>query len=99
LSGTAGALSASITNPLDMSKLRIQVQRAQKASNSQVELYFGYKNMFHGIYLIWKNEGFLSLYKGTFTRVMMYGPQTAVAMSLTEYFKRTLYDFNNKIIA
>ena len=26
--------------------------------------YFGYKNMIHGIYLLYKNEGFYSFFRG-----------------------------------
>jgi hypothetical protein len=64
ISAISGALASFITNPLDMAKLRMQVQRGERAmSNSNVGI-FNYKNMFHGMYLIWKTEGFLSLYKG-----------------------------------
>ena len=52
-----------------MAKLRMQIQRGERslsgnATRSLSEGRFGYKNMFHGIYLILKNEGFLALYKG-----------------------------------
>ena len=58
-----------ITSPLDMAKLRMQIQRGERAlSNDKTASLsqgrFGYKNLFHGIYLIYTKEGFLALYKG-----------------------------------
>ena len=51
---------------------------------------FGYNNMFHGIYLILKNEGFLALYKGGFTRCLYHTPYTAVTMSLLESIRGSM---------
>ena len=45
----------------------MQVQRAQKSTGDIQNIksgYFGYRNVFHGIYLISKREGFYSLWKG-----------------------------------
>lgn len=69
LSTLSSSLATFITSPLDMAKLRMQIQRGERAlkgtpSASLSEGRFGYKNMFHGIYLILKNEGFFALYKG-----------------------------------
>lgn len=70
LSGASGALAGTLTNPLDMVKLRMQVQRAEKAAEraagtNTLETRFGYKNVFHGVYKVYTTEGFLSLFKGT----------------------------------
>jgi Mitochondrial carrier protein. len=66
LSTAATASAGLITNCLDMSKLRMQVQRAEKAAGGDVQpARFGYKNVFHGVYMIYHREGFLSLFKGT----------------------------------
>ena len=69
LSGLSGAVAGTITNPLDMAKLRMQIQRAERATGTaeNFEGRFGYKNMFHGIQLIYKNEGIPSLFKGSIT--------------------------------
>ena len=64
LSAISGALASMITNPLDMTKLRMQVQRGENAMNANKTGLFNYKNIFHGMYYIGKTEGFLSLYKG-----------------------------------
>ena len=50
-----------------MAKLRMQVQRGEKAieqGNSASIGRFGYRNIFHGVRSIVQNEGFLSLFKG-----------------------------------
>lgn len=72
----------------------MQIQRADKSARGgnvrMEETYFGYRNMFHGIYLIWKKEGFLALYRGSMLRVMLSAPLTTLSMTFTEVFKRKL---------
>jgi len=46
--------------------------------------------MFHGVYLIYKNEGFYSLYKGSFARCAYHVPYTAITMSLHEKIRSNL---------
>lgn len=46
--------------------------------------------MFHGVYLIYKNEGPLALYKGSFARIAMFTPSTAISMGLTETIRSYL---------
>lgn len=52
-----------------MVKLRMQIQRGERSLSGNTnraleEGRFGYKNIFHGLHLIVKREGFLALYKG-----------------------------------
>ncbi len=63
----------------------MQIQRADVANTGgKLEnSIFGYKNIFHGLYLVLKTEGFLSLYKGAFLRVCFSVPMTTITMSLT----------------
>mmetsp|Transcript_7357 Transcript_7357/g.13632 ORF Transcript_7357/g.13632 Transcript_7357/m.13632 type:complete len:301 (-) Transcript_7357:5235-6137(-) len=79
---SAGSLASWITNPLDMAKLRMQVARA----SSENEI-FKYKNMMHGVYTIYKTEGFKALFQGSVARIAFHTPNTAIAMSLLEYFR------------
>jgi len=75
---------------LDMAKLRMQVQRAEKASGnlaSDAPGRYGYRNVFHGFQSILQNEGFLSLFKGAFSRILYHTPSTAITMSLFETSK------------
>ena len=89
-SASAGAFAGWITTPLEMVKLRMQIQRADVGikGGSLENSIFGYKNAFHGLYLITKNEGFLSLYKGALLRVCFSVPMTTLSLSLTELFKQ-----------
>ena len=66
LAGAAGFFASVLTNPLDIAKVRMQVQRAEGyvTGKSGEHARFGYKNVFHGVYSIAQNEGFLSLFKG-----------------------------------
>lgn len=51
---------------------------------------YGYKNIFHGLYLVFKNEGFLALYKGAGLRVLTSIPAYTISMSLTEAFRNII---------
>jgi len=82
----AGAGASLITNPLDMAKLRMQVQRAGKEGGGDVTQFY-YKNMFHGVYRISKEEGVLALFNGSLARIMFHIPMVAISMSLLEYVK------------
>ena len=60
------------------------------------DTYFGYRNMFHGIYLIWKNEGLLALYRGSMLRVILNAPMTTLSMTFTEIFKERIRQARSK---
>jgi Mitochondrial carrier protein len=69
VSASSSTIAAFLTSPLDMAKLRMQIQRGERAVSGETgrpleKGTFGYRNMFHGIYLIYSKEGFLALYKG-----------------------------------
>ena len=55
-SSGAGALSGFFTTPLEMVKLRMQIQRADSALKgvSLENTLYGYKNIFHGLYVAYK---------------------------------------------
>jgi len=83
-SALAGALASFITNPLDLVKLRMQVQRAGgnvKLSDSI------YKNMFQGVALVYSNEGFKGLFSGSIARISHATPTTAISMCFLETVK------------
>lgn len=56
-SAGASAFAGYITNPLEMVKMRMQIQRADRAmkGGSLEQTYYGYRNIFHGLYLVAKN--------------------------------------------
>lgn len=77
-----------------MVKLRMQIQRADVAQSGGKlqDSIFGYRNIFHGLWLLYKNEGFYSLYKGAVLRVCYVVPITSLSMSLNEKFKQQLLE-------
>lgn len=66
---TAGAAACFLTNPLDMAKLRMQVQRAGKVGGGAVSEQY-YKHMIDGVYKIYRDEGFSKLFTGCLARIM-----------------------------
>jgi len=52
----ASAISGYITTPLEMVKLRMQIQRADSAIKGVAleQTLYGYRNIFHGLYLVYK---------------------------------------------
>ena len=63
----------------------MQVQRADVANHGGTleQSAFGYRNAFHGLSLILKNEGFYELYKGGLMRICYTIPVVTVTFSLT----------------
>jgi hypothetical protein len=72
-----------------MVKLRMQIQRADKArkGGSFEETLYGYRNIFHGLATAYKKEGFLALYKGAGLRVLFTIPMFSLSIGLAEYFR------------
>ncbi len=82
----AGALASTITNPLDMAKLRLQVQRVgSEGGGARNEFY--YKNIFDGMYKIGRDEGVRALFNGSFARILFHVPNVAISMGCVEVIK------------
>ncbi|KAI9034641.1 mitochondrial carrier family [Hyaloraphidium curvatum] len=92
----AGGLASWLTNPLDMVKLRLQVQRGE-ASEVKGGLGFKYRGMADGLKAIVTNEGFRGLWKGSGARVVFSAAMATASMSLFERCKnwvKTLLNTN-----
>jgi hypothetical protein len=76
----AGALAALITNPLDMAKLRLQIQRAK----GDFGPYTSFPRSFETIV---KVEGWSALWKGAGMRMAFHAPSTAISITLFEEMK------------
>ena len=73
-SSLAGGLASFLTSPLDLAKLRLQVDRSKARpagmSAFQASEYFTYSSFFDVIKKTFVNEGgFRGLYRGAFARV------------------------------
>jgi hypothetical protein len=92
----ASTIAGFITNPLDLAKLRMQIQRADRASRggnvAMTDTIFGYRNMFHGIYTIARKEGILALFRGSLIRVCFTAPNTTISLVAMEYFKQKIQE-------
>jgi hypothetical protein len=77
---SAGGIASALTNPLDIVKLRMQVQRAGN-------LDFGYRGFSHGLKTMLREEGVRALFRGAGTRVLFHAPTTALTMTLFESCK------------
>eukprot|EP00475_Leptophrys_vorax_P022000 TRINITY_DN29913_c0_g1_i3.p3 TRINITY_DN29913_c0_g1~~TRINITY_DN29913_c0_g1_i3.p3 ORF type:complete len:151 (+),score=46.58 TRINITY_DN29913_c0_g1_i3:681-1133(+) len=93
----AGAIASFLTNPLDMAKLRIQVERAKAAAaaaspgasaSAAGEGVFNYPNIFKGVSLIHQNEGWKGLFKGVGARIAFASPAAALTLTFYEEFKQ-----------
>jgi len=83
----AGAGASFLTNPLDLVKLRLQVQRGSKSSNSTNSNAFEYRHMMDGLVQIFKKEGVFALWNGSLARMCTHFPTVAIAMSVIEATK------------
>ncbi|UJR33405.1 hypothetical protein I4U23_020851 [Adineta vaga] len=86
----AGTITSACVNPLDVVKTRIQTQHiytSSKTSSSPVM----YKNTFHGLACLWREEGVHGLFRGILPKLMSRGPLSAVSAIVFElvlYYSR-----------
>lgn len=83
----AGGAAALCTAPLDLVKVRMQVQRGSLSGSSYANTWVGLKHIF-------QKEGIRGLFLGAGSRVWFAVPNTAITMSVMEYVKR-LIDSNS----
>lgn len=73
-SSGAGALASFLTSPLDMAKLRLQVQRGQQAALSEQQSYRGIVDCLMQAYRL---DGVRGLFRGASARVLHFVPATS----------------------
>lgn len=98
MSSTAGLIASVVTNPLDVVKVRMQVQRAELAPGQRLEQgRFNYRNAFHGLGLLFKGEGVIGLFKGVVGRILFGASTSALHLSLNDFVKyRLLKNFDGR---
>ena len=82
----AGSAASLMTNPLDMGKLRLQVQRVGAAKGGDAKSFY-YRHLADAIYKIGRDEGIRSLFNGSLARIMYHVPMTAISMAILEQVK------------
>ena len=93
-SAGAGSIAAWLSSPLDMIKLRIQVQRqAQSAAAEGAEGFsFGYRGVVDGLATVFREEGARALWRGAGTRMCFTVPNMSISMVAFEWCKRQFGD-------
>jgi hypothetical protein len=91
-SSGAGALASWLTSPLDMAKLRLQVQRGQQAattkgsSNNQTTV-LQHRSMLDCLRSAYREGGVNGLFRGAGARVIHFVPATTITMTGYEKFR------------
>lgn len=84
-SASAGALASWLTNPLDLAKLRLQVDRMGGRSTAG-----GADSTLGMLRLVYRHSGVQGLYRGAFARVLFHAPSTAVTIVAFDEAKKVL---------
>ena len=89
LGGTAGAISKTVSAPLERVKLLLQTQHSnpQLANNN----YRGFANCFARVY---REEGVVAYWRGNWANVMRYFPTTALNFALKDGINRHFNSFD-----
>lgn len=81
-SSSAGAIASWLTSPLDMAKLRMQIQRGAQSSSSPTEIT--YRGFIHCLQMTLKQQGIPGLFRGAGARVLHFVPSMTIVMTAYE---------------
>ncbi|OQR92131.1 inorganic diphosphatase [Achlya hypogyna] len=87
---SASAAAAFLTNPLDLVKLRLQVERFQSAQSQAAPKY---SNTLQGLQRILAEDGIRGLWKGAGARVAFQAPLTGITIAIYEKCKELVANF------
>merc|ERR1719235_330942 len=94
LGGVSGAVSKTITAPIERVKLVIQTQDANpKIRSGEVPRYTGIGNCFSRIY---SEQGMAAFWRGNFTNCIRYFPTQAFNLSFKDSIKKMFPKYNPK---
>jgi solute carrier family 25 thiamine pyrophosphate transporter 19 len=82
-SASAGALASWVTSPLDMAKLRLQVQRGNLAENPGQSSHM-YRGVVDCLRLTYREGGLKGLFRGAGARVLHFTPAMTITMTCYE---------------
>ena len=83
-SSSAAGISAWLTSPLDMAKLRLQVQRANISRSKDQTSRVIYNGVFDCLKKTFKDKGVSGLFRGAGARVLFVVPATTITMASYE---------------
>jgi hypothetical protein len=92
--GLGNAVAALVTNPLELVKTRLQVQRAiltiDGVPQRNDQFRYNYKGFVDGLSSLLKEKGVLGLQRGVVSRMMYTVPNAALTMATFHWLKETL---------
>jgi hypothetical protein len=83
-SASAGAVASWVTSPLDMAKLRLQVQRGAQLSSSSSTRITTHRGIADALAYAYRSGGIGGLFRGAGARVLHFVPATTVTMTSYE---------------
>jgi hypothetical protein len=95
-SATAGAVASWITSPLDMAKLRLQIQRGNNNASGVGSTIKCHRGVVDCLSYIYKEGGVKGLFRGAGARVAHYVPAMTITMTLYEEFRSFYSDMLNE---
>jgi len=93
VAGSAGAGASLLTNPLDLVKLRLQVQRGGGYSDGPEKSHQAhrhYKGLLDGVRAVLFEEGWRGLFRGAGVRMVFHTASTAISVSCFEECKASV---------
>ena len=84
----AGSTASAITNPLDLAKVRLQVEVRSHLSKHAPSVSTHKHSLWSVLSKVYRQEGFAGLWRGAFARVLFHTPSTAITMALFEGSKQ-----------
>ena len=90
-SSLASAMASFVTNPLDLVKMRLQIQRGAAAlpSGASAPSWEPYTGITDGLAKIVRQDGVPGLFRGVGARMAFHGPTTAITIAAYETLKGT----------
>jgi Mitochondrial carrier protein len=82
---SAGALASWLTSPLDMAKLRLQIQRGKLSHPGETQVI--YRDMLDCLRCAYRGGGIPGLFRGAGARVLHFAPATTITMTSYETFR------------
>lgn len=83
--GVSAAISKTAVAPIERVKLLLQNQDASKSIGTDVKKYDGIVDCFSRV---WKEQGFLSFWRGNLANVVRYFPTQALNFAFKDFYKR-----------
>lgn len=79
---------------MDIVKVRMQIQRAElKEGETLGNGRYGYRNIFHGMLLVFQREGFLGYFRGCYVRILYMSSQAALNLTLIDYLRGRILNY------